>query len=319
VAFVVVISICAGFFAWAVIMLVTYKQNQQFFLLKKRLDKLAIDEKKVATKLIKPKNQNSFLSEQISRLFGGNALEKKAQELSMSGVPLKAEEYYMIWVMSGVLFPLMCLFISKNILVALGISAFGLLVPPLVINRAKNKRMHLFETQLSDALVVISNCLRSGFTFQQAIESITSEMPEPISKEFGKTLREVKLGISMDVALTNMVRRLHHDDLELLVNAVVIQRQIGGNLADILDSIAGTIKERLKIRSEIKVLTATGRMSGMVVGLLPVFMLAFLMVLNPSYVSMFFTTTIGMIMLIIAVVLESVGFLIVNKIVNVKF
>jgi tight adherence protein B len=319
VVFVVIVSICAAAFVWAFIMLVTYKQNEQHFLLKKRLDKLAIDEKKVVTKLMKPKKQNSILSEQISKLFGGNALEKKAGELSIAGVPLKAEEYYMIWVMSGVLLPLMFLFISKNILVALGISAFGLLIPPLILNRAKHKRMQLFEAQLSDALVVISNCLRSGFTFQQALESITSEMPEPISKEFGKTLREVRLGLSMDVALSNMVGRLRHDDLELLVNAVVIQRQVGGNLAEILENIAGTIKERLKIRSEIKVITATGRMSGMVVGLLPVFMLAFLMVLNPSYVGMFFTTTIGMIMMLIAVVLETIGFLIVNKIVNIKF
>jgi tight adherence protein B len=317
--FVVIISIGAGLFSWALIMLIMSKQREQHFLLKKRLEKLAVDDKKIVTKLIKPKAQNSFLSTQISKLFGGIALEKKAQELSISGVPLKAEEYFMIWLMSGILLPLLCLFISKNILVAVGISAFGLLIPPLALGRARHKRMQMFETQLSDALVVISNCLRSGFTFQQSLESITSEMAEPISKEFGKTLREIKLGLSMEVALSNMVKRLKHDDLELLVNAVVIQRQVGGNLAEILESIADTIKERLKIRSEIKVLTATGRMSGIVVGLLPVFMLAFLMVLNPSYVSIFFTTSIGMLMIAVAVVLESIGFIIVNKIVNIKF
>jgi tight adherence protein B len=317
--FAFIISIFSGLFMWALIMLVMHKQRKQHFLLKKRIEKLTIDEKKIVSKLVKPKSQNSFLSDQVSRLFGAMALEKKAQELSIAGVPLKAEEYFMIWLMSGVLLPLMCLFISKNIFVAIGISAFGLLIPPLALGRARQKRIQMFELQLSDALVVISNCLRSGFTFQQSLESITSEMAEPISKEFGKTLREVKLGLSMDVALSNMVRRLKHDDLELLVNAVVIQRQVGGNLAEILESIADTIKERLKIRSEIKVLTATGRMSGMVVGLLPVFMLAFLMVLNPSYVSIFFTTTIGMIMIGVAIALESIGFFIVNKIVNIKF
>jgi tight adherence protein B len=179
--------------------------------------------------------------------------------------------------------------------------------------------MSLFDKQLIDALAIIGNCLRAGFSFNQAIESIAQEMPDPIAKEFAKTIREIRLGFPMEKALINMMERLDNNDLELIVSAVLIQRQVGGNLSEILDTIANTIKDRLKIKGEIKVLTATGRTSGMVVGMLPVFLMGVLMVINPGYVSMFFNSNIGIAMLIFAAIMETTGFLIVKKIVNVKF
>lgn len=246
-------------------------------------------------------------------------LSKITVQLSQAGIHLKAQEYLLIWMLSGVLFPVLCFLISRSWIVALGIAVFGLLLPPLAVSHSQKKRTALFEAQLLDALVVIGNCLRAGFTFQQAIGNIAQEMPEPISREFGKVIREMKLGISMEAALQEMVKRLQNDDLELLVQAVLIQKQVGGNLADILDNIAGTIRERLRLKGEIKVLTSSGKISGFIIGLLPVFLLAFLMVTNPSYVSMFFHTTVGILMLVFALCMEITGFLIIRKIVNIKF
>lgn len=297
-------------------MLLFENLNKGRLKLQKRLSELTADS---VQKPVKPKKKELRFSSKIASLFGGNTLKKIENELALAGILLKAEEFVVIMVITALLLPLLGFLISGNLFVALGIAIFGTLVPPLIVSKHKKKRMMLFETQLTDALAVISNCLRAGFTFSQALESIVSEMPDPISKEFGKALREVQLGIPMETALQHMQGRLRHDDLGLLVSAVVIQRQVGGNLAEILDNIGGTIKERLRIRGEIKVLTSSGRTSGMVIGLLPVFLLAVLMVLNPSYVSMFFTTTLGLIMLCVAVAMEITGFLIVRKIVNIKF
>ncbi|MDR3643746.1 MAG: type II secretion system F family protein, partial [Clostridia bacterium] len=209
--------------------------------------------------------------------------------------------------------------ISGDVLVCFAAAAVCVVLPPFFLSSKKRKRMQLFETQLSDALTVIGNSLRAGFTFQQAMESIVNDMPDPIAKEFGRALREMKLGLPLDRALLNLSERLRHDDLDLLVSAVVIQRQVGGNLADILDNIADTIRDRLKLRGKIKVLTASGRVSGLVIGLLPVFILVFLMIINPDYVRMFFTTPIGIAMMIVALVLESIGFIVVRKVVDIKF
>ena len=193
------------------------------------------------------------------------------------------------------------------------------MIPPLLINGNKKKRVSLFEKQFSDALLIIGNCLRAGFTYKQAMESIANEMPNPISKEFGKTLREVNYGVSMEKALSNMSDRLQNDDLDLFVTSVIIQRQIGGNLAEIIDNISETIKERIRIKSEIKVLTSSGRISGIIIGLLPLLLTGILMILNPHYLSTFFQTTLGMYLCGIAVVMWVIGFLIVRKIVNIKF
>jgi tight adherence protein B len=192
-------------------------------------------------------------------------------------------------------------------------------IPPLLVSSARKRRLALFEKQLGDALGIIGNSLRAGFTFQQAMESISNEMAEPISKEFGKTLREMRLGVPMETAMDNFVRRMCNDDLGMIVSAVLIQRQVGGNLADIVDSISVTIRDRLKIKGDVKVLSASGRISGMVIGLLPVFLIGVLSLLNPNYIMAFFDTTLGMVLISLAGMMEIIGFLFVRKIVNIKF
>jgi tight adherence protein B len=246
-------------------------------------------------------------------------LKQLANELSLAGILMKPSEFLVIWsiltlVPSGIL-----LLFGADLIIVLALVLIGLFLPPVFVYMKKNKRVELFEKQLVNAVAVMCNCLRSGLTFQQAIESISNEMPEPISKEFGRVIREIKFGNTIEKALSNMSDRINSSDFKLLVSAVLIQRQVGGNLSDILSNIAGTIKERYKIKSEIKVLTTTARTSGLVVGFMPVALLLLFMIIKPDYIRLFFETTIGIWMISIGGVLEVLGYLIIRKMVNIKF
>lgn len=245
-------------------------------------------------------------------------VESLAQELALADIPMRTNEF-MLFALFATVTGAVVLYILLGTLAAVVGAVAGGSVMPVWLSRKKKKRMKLLENQLSDALTVISNALRAGFSFQQALDSVVSSMGDPIAKEFGVALREAKLGLPLEKALQKMSDRLQQDDLSLLISAVLIQKQVGGNLSEILDNIGDTIRERLKIRGQIKTLTAQGRMSGIIIGLLPVFILAFLMMINPSYVQLFFTTAIGKAMIGAAVVLEIVGFVVVRKVVNIKF
>jgi len=259
------------------------------------------------------------ISKKMKFISTTKLLKNLSDELSVASVPLKAEEFILIWILVTVLPSLLFALFGLDVIICLALALIGLSIPPVLIKRAKSKKMSLFDSQLSDAISIMSNSLRSGFSLQQSMKSIAREMPDPISKEFSRTLREIQLGVSMENALGNLVLRIQNTDLELIVSAVLIQRQVGGNLAEILESISNTIKERLKIKKDVRVLTSSARMSGMIVGLLPVFLLCVLMLINPNYMKIFFTTQAGIFMLVVSVVLEIIGFSIVKKIVTIKF
>lgn len=251
--------------------------------------------------------------------FNMKFMDKLANELIMADIPLRAEEYVVMWFILTIGIPAVFVSLGINVVVTLGFCLIGAALPILMIKFKKNKRMNLFNKQLVEALTIMCNCLKTGFTFQTAMESVAKEMSDPIATEFERMLRETKLGLTLENSLEQMVKRTENKDLELISNAVLIQRQVGGNLAEILESISQTIHERIKIADEIKVLTATGRISGYIIGLLPVFILLILMLINPSYIEELFTTSEGRIALGICVVLELIGFTIVKKIVTVKF
>lgn len=306
------IAVLAAIFAFCVIMMLLAALRSEEIATDERIGKLikkavrqdadAVGEKKKAEK---------------ERRF--KAGSKISSQLESAGILLRAEEFILVWAAATLIPSGLLLFFNGSAVTAVGLALAGAIIPPLVVSSARKRRLSLFEKQLGDALGIISNCLRAGFTFQQAMESISNEMPEPISKEFTKTLREMRLGIPMDAAMDSFVRRMCNDDLGMIVSAVLIQRQVGGNLADIIDSVSVTVRDRLKIKGELKVMSASGRISGMVIGLLPVFLMGVLMVLNPSYVMTFFDTTLGIVMLVIAGIMELTGFTIVQKIVNIKF
>ena len=145
-----------------------------------------------------------------------------------------------------------------------------------------------FNKQLPDTITLIANALRAGSSFLQAIELVVRESRPPVSTEFGRVIREVNLGLPFEQALENMVRRVRSDDLELMATAISIQHQVGGNLAEILDSIAYTIRERVRIKGEIRTLTAQQRLSGYVVGFLPIALAGFLFIAAPNFMEPMF-------------------------------
>ena len=162
------------------------------------------------------------------------------------------------------------------------------MLPRFWLARRKNGRLGAFNKQLPDTITLIANALRAGSSFLQAIELVVRESRPPISIEFARVIREVNLGLPFEQALENMVRRVRSDDLELMATAISIQHQVGGNLAEILDSIAYTIRERIRIKGEIRTLTAQQRLSGYVVGFLPIGLAGFLFVAAPGFMDPMF-------------------------------
>ena len=313
----VLLVLCSSILVFALVILGASFLMREKIRVEQRLSRIATGQQtKVSFK--ENRDKKTFLNN-MSWIVNGKALKKIADDLSLAAIPLRAEEFIMIWGLSALAPAGLVALFNFNIFVCTALVAAGVALPPFLLRNAWKKRMTLFDKQLGDALVIIGNCLRAGFSFNQSIESISVEMPDPIAKEFAKTIREIKLGFAMEKALNNMVERLKNNDLELIVSAVLIQRQVGGNLSEILDNIADTIKQRLKLKGEIKVLTATGRTSGMIVGMLPIFLMGVLMLINPGYVSMFFNSGIGIAMLAFGGVLEFIGFMLVKKIVDIKF
>ncbi|MCR3923206.1 MAG: type II secretion system F family protein [Firmicutes bacterium] len=239
-------------------------------------------------------------------------------DLIQADIPLKAEEMMGINIAVALMPTLFAMLLLQNYLLAVIFAILGAYSPLLFIRSAKARRLQKFNDQLGDALMVMANSLRAGFSFLQTMDSISKEMTAPISKEFGRTLREMRLGTPTEEALQNMAGRIHSEDLDLIVTAVTIQRQVGGNLAQILDNIAVTISERVRIKAEVKTLTAQGRISGTIIALLPVFLAAFISFMNPSYIILLFTHPIGLALIGGAVISEFIGIMAIKKIVTIE-
>ncbi len=167
-------------------------------------------------------------------------------------------------------------------------------------------------------LTMTSNALRAGFSFMQAVEMISREMDDPIGGEFAEVMREMRLGASLEKALESMSKRVQSKDFELVVTAVLIQRQVGGNLAQILDTISETVEERIRMRREVKSLTAQGRASGVVLAAIPPALAAILSLVNPDYLQPLLTENLGRIAAAGAIVMEIIGFYVINRIVSIE-
>jgi len=245
-------------------------------------------------------------------------MEKLADELYTAGVALRAEEFVVLWSAAAVGIPAAALFFGVKPVFAIGLAVVGAAAPILLVKIGRKKRMALFDSQLIDALNIITNSLRAGVSFQSAMKNVADEMAEPISKEFGRVYRETQMGMQLDESFARLVRRTENADLELICSAVLIQKQIGGNLAQVLENISGTISDRVKLRGEVKTLTASGTTSGYIIGALPLVIMLALTFVNPTYIEAFFNTRAGNIMLIVSVGLEAAGFVLIKKIVDIK-
>ena len=261
------------------------------------------------------------------RDFGANL----ARDIARADLKLKVSEFLGIWAAAIVGVPL--LFVALSIVLpalrsplALLLGALlGFLLPRMWLGRRKGGRLNAFNKQLPDTITLIANALRAGSSFLQAIELVVRESRPPISTEFGRVIREVNLGLPFETALENMVRRVKSEDFELMATAISIQHQVGGNLAEILDSIAFTIRERIRIKGEIRTLTAQQRMSGYVVGGLPFFLAFFIFLAAPKFFDPMFVSPpdvigipLGVILFGIAVAAMGAGFMFIRKIVDIE-
>lgn len=310
------IIICFGIFIYSVFF-ITFTSKERKIMdqrFRKYFNTTALDEVQdqvVKEKKSKAKKGDSRRLISVSKEF--------SNYLAMAGVKLKGNEFILLWIMCTFTPVLLANLITSNILTSAALAITGFAIPPILVMRARKQRQEEFSKQLGDSLVIMANSIKAGFSFQQAMGSIATEMQPPISTEFAKALREVRYGSSLSDALKHMVDRVKSKDLDLLVSAVLTSTQVGGNLSDILGVISETVRERIKIKAEVKVLTSSGRTSGLIIGLLPVVIILGLMVINPTYFEEFFASTIGKLMLGVSVLLEITGFAVINKIVDIKY
>lgn len=309
------ISLFSSMFVYFMINIVLYspgKEKEKARLMKYFKENTAND---VQEQFIRERN----IEEQKKKRHRFKIVNKEfSNYIASSGIKLTALEFIYFWI-SLTIFPMIIIdFMKVNLITTIAIGIIGFAIPPIIVVRSRKKREELFNKQLGEALIIIGNSLKGGFTFLQGMESIAIDMQPPISNEFSKVLREIHYGVKQMDALNHMVERTKSKDLELLVSAVLISSRVGSNLSEILDTISATIRDRIRIKQEIRTFSAQGRVSGIIIGFLPIAIILTIMVINPMYFEGFFESDMGKIMIATSIILEIIGFIIINKIVNIK-
>jgi tight adherence protein B len=262
----------------------------------------------------------SALTEGLDRALQGRGFaDNISTQLARADLKMTVSEFLalqVISVLSSV--GLAYLLFGGGILLPAAAGVIGFFVPRIYMRLRQRRRLNQFNDQLGDAINQMANGLRAGYSVMQAMDAVAQEMPPPIAMEFRRVVQEMQLGLSMEQALTNMLRRIDSEDLDLMITAINVQREVGGNLADILDVINYTIRERVRIKGEVRTLTAQGRASAYVITFLPVGLTLLLLVLNREYVMKLFTHTCGWIMVGVGVVLIAAGAFALMKITNIE-
>jgi tight adherence protein B len=243
---------------------------------------------------------------------------KLADDLQKADLKLKSSEWVLAVIGVGVAVGIIVALRFENFIAFLPCPFIVWIMSGLYLRFRQRKRTRAFNNQLGDTLTLMSNALKAGHSFAQALSSVAKNANSPISDEFARATREIALGINVDDALNHMVERNQSEDFDLMVTAVQIQRVVGGNLAEILDSIAFTIRERVRIQGEIRTLTAQARASGLIITLLPFFLVGALTFISPAYFTPMFTDPLGHIMLGMGIFSIAIGSAAIQKIVKIE-
>jgi tight adherence protein B len=245
-----------------------------------------------------------------------------AEQLQRADLRLRTSEFLMIQVGSTVLFVLIAIvrfgLPLGGLIQTIVAGVIGYLVPSFYVKYRINKRLKAFNNQLGDTLTLLSNAIKAGYSFAQAIDTVAKNAVAPIADEFGRAVREMNLGGSPDEALQNITKRIVSADFDLVATAYSIHRTVGGNLAEILDNIAYTIRERVRIKGEIATLTAQARASGTLITFLPIVLAAFMYFVTPTYFRPMFESIVGWILLVIGGFMIFVGNLIIRRVVAIE-
>jgi len=320
-ALAVIVIILGGFYFTRRESLVEARINRLEEVEKQKIEEFVVEEsqksndsgvKEALDKLTNPFNE---------RLENMKMGQKVRRRLARADLKLTVAEYAVSHVISVAgFFTLGYLALFPNDIVMSTVAAlFGFFFPRIYVGRLIGKRLHSFEAQLPDTLSLWVNALRSGYSVLQAMEAIAKDAPEPTMTEFQRVVREVQIGIDMPDALDHLLERIESEDLDLVVTAVNIQREVGGNLAEILETISGTIRERIKLKGEIRVLTSQGRMTGGLISFLPIVLALFLNGVSPAYMGqMFESRECGWPMLGAGLALIGMGSAVIQKIVDIE-
>ena len=250
----------------------------------------------------------------IQKVHRSSSLDLK---MLQAGLPILGSEFLIIELVAAIIAFVFAGLLTMQLPVAILAFLFMPLVGWMLLQMKIRKRRKDFVNQLGDMLSMVASALRAGFSFVQAVEIVSKEMAAPMSVEVSKLIREINVGVPMETALEDINRRVECPEFELITTAVLIQRQVGGNLAQILDNISDTINERIRMKREVLALTAQGRMSAVVLALLPIALAAFLFSMHHDYFDPLLAAPMGKIAIGIALLMELLGYLVIKKIVDI--
>ncbi len=270
-----------------------------------------------------PKESKAALTEWVNKKVEKSSWgERIARDLARADLKFKPGEYIALYVIAILGGSLIAFLLGGRVIFSALLGAIiGAFLPGFYVKNQQSKRLVHFNDQLPDMLNLMVNGLRAGYSTLQAMESVSKELPPPICDEFRRVVQEMQLGIPMEHALDNLLRRIPSSDLDFLITAINVQREVGGNLAEIMDVISYTIRERIRIKGEIRVMTSQAMYSGRILALMPVGLMLVLWFLNRSYVMEFFTQEnliCGSIALGAAGLLIGVGYFVMTKIANIE-
>ncbi|HNX75491.1 MAG TPA: type II secretion system F family protein [Candidatus Rifleibacterium sp.] len=212
-----------------------------------------------------------------------------ADQLAKADIPLKANEFVAIQFLAIMISLIVGMGVFKNLLVGIGLAFAGYFVPLLWVSIAKKQRVQAFNDQILDTLIMLANGLKAGYSFLQSLEMVSRETAAPMGKELKRVLKENSLGINLEETLMALNMRVESEDWDLVTTVVLIQRQVGGNLAEILEKIGFTIRQRMKIKGDIQTKTAQAKISGLLVGALPILLGLAIFAINPGFIMKLFT------------------------------
>lgn len=266
-----------------------------------------------------PDQTSTSGTDRSNKTAGRNWKRRIAVELARADLPITPSEYLLATLLFALLGWLVGLMILHNPVLGLVGLVVGIISPWLYVSYLQHKRLEAFDGELEGALTMLANTLRSGSGLVQAMESVAKEFAPPLSTEFGRVVREVSLGVGLSEALDNLVRRNPSLDLEMVVTAINVNHEVGGNLAEVLDRISQTIRERVRMASEVRALTAQQRLSAIVLVFLPIAVSFVVYMMNPNYMALLWQNTCGLIMLGVGLFLLSIGILMIRRILVLKY
>lgn len=238
--------------------------------------------------------------------------------LDRAAVQWSVGSFLMMTIGFGLAFGLAALIVSTNLVIPVLAAASGASIPYFYVKRRKTKRMEAFEEQFPEAIDLLGRSIRAGHAFTTGLKVVADESPDPIGAEFRQIFEEQKFGLPLEDSLLGLADRVALVDVRILVTAILIQREVGGNLAEILDKIAYTIRERFMIQRQVRVYTAQGRLTGYLLAGLPILVGFLIYVLNREYMGVLYTEPMGRMMLLAAAIMQVIGFLIIRRIINIE-